>query len=251
MSDMTRRGFLKLLGLATASIAVQADPILSAAARLAEQSTTMVMLYLVYHKKRKQYEVRATKYVDLKSTSLHPDYYDAESFRVLEIVENQEATKRRKELWYQHTDARFWGGKVNIEWSTRNGKAVGKAAAKNEHAKKYSKIIAEGKKKSAFYKKVNREKMLKAQKIAQTHPNKIAAAKRNIMLAGPKSIEVQQKRSNERVDNLLKHINVPYFGYKELTVAAGEIGMTVAWVKSYVLTSTKITKVKRGVYQKV
>lgn len=249
MADMTRRSFLKLLGLATASIAVQANPILSAAAKLAEADPTRVLIYLVYNIKRKQYEVRGTRYLDLSAATLHHNY-DPETFKVLDIVANEEATARRKELWYQHTDARFWGGRLDVNWSKRNGEAIGRKAVENNHAQKYSKIIAEGRKKSAYYKKVHGANMRRIAKEYSRHPNKIEAARKVWIAKYKKGTETQIERSKERIQQMLALIDQEVFGYKQLIPAAEAIGMTSHWMKKYVIGKEYVVKIGHGKYIK-
>lgn len=100
---MERRQFLKLMGLAAASLALQADPVLNTAMRLAEQSPEdKVMFYIIKKRKSGKWIIKATKYTDLNKKQLKWATWDVDTFRVLRIVDLSEAIEVRKTLYKQH-----------------------------------------------------------------------------------------------------------------------------------------------------
>jgi len=119
---MERRQFLKLFGLAVASIAVQADPVLNAAMRLAEANPDQkVMLYIVQNRKTGKWVIKGTKYTDLKSKKLALRTWKRETFRVLRIVDNSEATEVRNTLWKNLIGTKVPNYDVDVVRSTQGG----------------------------------------------------------------------------------------------------------------------------------
>lgn len=119
---MERRQFLKLFGLATASIAIQADPILNAAARLAEANPDQkVLLYIVKNRKTNKWVIKATKYTDLNKKSLRISNWYQDTFRVLRIVDNSEATEEFRRLWKLHIGTKVPNYGIDVVLATNNG----------------------------------------------------------------------------------------------------------------------------------
>lgn len=103
MADMTRRGFLKLSVLFAGAMALEANPILRAAADAVSKShdTTKVVLYLVQTYTGK-WKIKATKYVDMAKKRVNTKVYNPDTFRILEITDNEIAGERRTYLWKLH-----------------------------------------------------------------------------------------------------------------------------------------------------
>lgn len=143
---MDRRSFLKLGSLFAAAMAVEASPILRAAANLAEQYPDLkVVLYLLKNKKG-HFKVKATKYRDIPKRHLRSGKWDLDSFRILDIVDSNLATDRRNELWQIHNcKGKPPGWSVDIPHSVRIGKKYGKLNVENGHLDRVRDVSKAGK----------------------------------------------------------------------------------------------------------
>ena len=72
-----------------------------------------VLLYLIQNYKG-QWKIRATKWVDIPTKKLDPNKVKLETFKPLEIIDNDIADKRKNELWIKHNCSGEKGGPLNI-----------------------------------------------------------------------------------------------------------------------------------------
>jgi hypothetical protein len=115
---MDRRSFLKLSTLFAAAMAIESNPILKTIANSTEHQINKVLLYLIQNKNG-QWKVLGTKYVDIAKSKINESKFDINTFRILDIVDNSIANKRKLELWNQYNCSGQKGGILDTIESTR------------------------------------------------------------------------------------------------------------------------------------
>ena len=119
---MNRRDFFKLSSLFAVAIAVGTNPILNAAAKLADiYPDNKVLLYLIKNRKNGKWYVKATKYTDIAKKRIMIRSWHTDTFRALEIVDHSEATEVRNKLWKLHIDRRPPNSAIDMVKATQGG----------------------------------------------------------------------------------------------------------------------------------
>ena len=123
---MNRREFFKLSTLFAAAMAIEASPLLRAAAAGLDALSNKAVLYLIRTSSGK-WKVKASMFVDMAKQRLSKHKYDIDTFRVLEIVDWDAATERRNYLWKLHkADGRVPSFILDFPRIVARGKVLGK-----------------------------------------------------------------------------------------------------------------------------
>lgn len=118
---MERRDFLKLSVLVSAALALESNSILRNALELTDSNS--VMLYLLQNKDGK-WKIRWTKYTQITKNKITPSKVNIETFKILEIVPESIAEKRRRELWKIYECSGNSGTTVGVKRTTASGKRL-------------------------------------------------------------------------------------------------------------------------------
>jgi len=123
---MNRREFLKLGSLFAAAMVINTNPILNAAAKLADTNPdTKVLLYIIKNRKTGKWHVKATKYTDIAKKRLSLNCWEVDTFRPLQIVDNSEATEVRNKLWKLHIGTKVPNSIIDVVSFTQGGLKAG------------------------------------------------------------------------------------------------------------------------------
>jgi hypothetical protein len=119
---MDRRSFVKNSLFALFSTAITSNKVLAEIASTLTPKSSKVLLYLIQNKKGYWF-VRGTKWIDIAKNKINEDKYLIDSFKPLDIVDNEIADKRRLELWKEYNCGGGPGGgtgfPLNIEKSNQ------------------------------------------------------------------------------------------------------------------------------------
>lgn len=137
---MDRREFLKLGAMFTAAMAVNSNPVLRAAAKLAEANPLNVVFYKVREISTGHWKVKGTKYIDMPKRKFDHERFDVDTFEILEIVDNSVANGTKMRLWKEHNCKGHKGGGFNMHLYTRNGKLIGSRESTKQHMREIQKI---------------------------------------------------------------------------------------------------------------
>lgn len=122
---MERRDFLKNSIFALFGAAISSNKVLAEVASTLNPNSPKVLLYLIQNKKGYWY-VRGTKWIDIAKTRVNEEKYNIDTFKPLDIVSNDIADEKRKELWKLHKCGGGPGGglgfPLNVEQSTNSQK---------------------------------------------------------------------------------------------------------------------------------
>jgi hypothetical protein len=95
---MDRRGFIKNSIGALLFGALTSNKVLAEVVDTMTPKSPKVLLFLIQNKKG-QWKVRGTKWIDIAKKRLDLDKVNIETFKPLEIVDNDKANDRKNELW--------------------------------------------------------------------------------------------------------------------------------------------------------
>jgi hypothetical protein len=120
---MERRDFIKNSIFALFGAAISSNKVLAEVASTLNPNSPKVLLYLIQNKKGYWF-VRGTKWVDIAKTKVNEEKYNIDTFKPLDIVSNDIADAKRKELWKLHNCGGGPGGglgfKLDVEKSAKN-----------------------------------------------------------------------------------------------------------------------------------
>jgi hypothetical protein len=110
---MLRRDFLKNSIGALLGVALTSNKALASIVETLTPESPKVLLYLIQNTKG-QWKVRGTKWIDVATKKLNSNKVLLDTFKPLEIVDNDVANNRRNELWKIHKCSGEKGGPLNI-----------------------------------------------------------------------------------------------------------------------------------------
>jgi len=149
---MERRDFLKNSLFSLLGVALTSNKALASVVETLTPDSPKVLLYLIQNTKG-QWKVRGTKWIDVAKKRIDSNKVLIETFKPLEIVDNDVANNRRNELWKIHNCSGEKGGPLDVIVSTNRVKdnhtkseklkAYMSSDVKKEHWKKA--LIAGGK----------------------------------------------------------------------------------------------------------
>jgi len=110
---MDRRSFVKNSLGALLFGAISNNKVLSQIVETLTPDSPSVLLYLIQNKKG-QWKVRGTKWIDIAKKKLNEDKVYIETFKPLEVVNNEVANDRKNELWVKYNCSGEKGSPLNV-----------------------------------------------------------------------------------------------------------------------------------------
>ena len=104
---MNRRNFLKLGALFSAAMVVETNPILKAAAKSISHDPNKVVMYMIKKIETGEIYIKAKFGMALDRTPLNIDIWDANSFKVLDIINAENGEASRKYFWDLYGTAKY------------------------------------------------------------------------------------------------------------------------------------------------
>jgi hypothetical protein len=118
---MDRRSFLTNSIGALLGIALTSNKVLSSVVETLTPQSPKVLLFLIQNKKG-QWKVRGTKWIDVPTKKLDSNKVLLDTFKPLEIVDNEIANDRKNILWVEHKCSGQKGGPLNVEVAKQRAK---------------------------------------------------------------------------------------------------------------------------------
>jgi len=129
---MNRREFLKGSLASLVMLSIEANPTIKNTILYLDPNSPDVLLYLIKNNKG-QWKVRGTKWVDAPKRKLNPDKVDVSTFKVLEVVPNAIANKRKNQLWVKYNCSGEKGGPLNVVTATKRAYNAHKSPKMKEY----------------------------------------------------------------------------------------------------------------------
>ena len=135
---MERRDFIKNSIFALFGAAISSNKVLAEVASTLNPNSPKVLLYLIQNKKGYWF-VRGTKWIDIAKTKVDEEKYNINTFKPLDIVNNDIADAKRKELWKLHNCGGGPGGGTGFPLNVEKSFNTQKIAITSEGFKSYVK----------------------------------------------------------------------------------------------------------------